>query len=179
MEPTVTLDHLVSLTKWGLGCLGAVLVSILVATWRASRWCSDVENGISDLRKEMAGMRSDCDHNFRAIVDRFDSLTKVLRVKKVITQAEYNILNERVALRAHTMGNPISQDEANRLNLYLQKGKQHQTFTPDEAQDFRLLSERYANDPQVRKEEPAEQLTNLLVLAGVVFAMFYLLQKDE
>lgn len=64
-------------------------------------------------------------------------------------------------------GNPFTVEELNRLQYYTDRARQGQPFLPEEAQDYRQLSERAA------REYPGQQwVTELVKVALFIFALY-------
>lgn len=82
-------------------------------------------------------------------------------------------------LQAHAEGNPITSQEAEKLNQYIQWSREGRQFTVFQAQEFHRLAEKYRNDPKVLENTPAEDLGVLLVLAGLIFAIYALAESGK
>ena len=72
------------------------------------------------------------------------------------------------SLRGGT-GNPVSADEANRLQQYVERARRNEIFTPDEAQDFYNLSQRVSQD-----RSGDEGAWAIFLLAAFVLALYFL-----
>ncbi len=69
-------------------------------------------------------------------------------------------------------GNPISAEEAQRLQLYVERARANQPFTPQEAQDFYDLSQRVSKD---RSQD--EGAWGILLLAAFILALYVLAKR--
>ena len=64
-------------------------------------------------------------------------------------------------------GNPFTADELHRLQYYTDKARRGESFLPEEAQDYRQLSERAA------REYPGQQwVSELIKVALFIFALY-------
>ena len=64
-------------------------------------------------------------------------------------------------------GNPFTAEELSRLQYYTDRARQGQPFLPEEAQDYRQLSERAA------REYPGQQwVAELMKVALIIFALY-------
>jgi len=64
-------------------------------------------------------------------------------------------------------GNPFTAEELSRLQYYTDRARQGQPFQPDEAQDYRQLSERAA------REYPGQQwVAELMKVSLFIFALY-------
>lgn len=71
-------------------------------------------------------------------------------------------------------GNPLTAEEAARLHIYNEWAQRGQRFSPEEASDFRVLSERVA-----REYAGQDWVTELLKVALFIFALYVLAKVLE
>jgi len=107
-----------------------------------------------------------------------DSLVSTLQQKSHLTAIEASLLASTLKLTIKAEGNPITAEEAKRLNQYVQWTKDKKSFTPQQAKEFHDLATKYRNDPKVLETAPAEELGKLLVLAGIILALYALVSSD-
>lgn len=90
------------------------------------------------------------------------------RVQRAI--ANFTIVNSGLS-SIKPRSNPFTAEEVQRLQYYTQKAQRGESFLPDEATDYRQLSERAA------REYPQQQwVAELLKIALFIFALYALTQ---
>lgn len=81
-------------------------------------------------------------------------------------------INKTLQVLVGGAGNPISIEEASRLQGYVEKARRNEYFKPDEAQDFYNLSQRVA---QERSQD--EGAWGILLLAAFILALYVLAKR--
>lgn len=103
-----------------------------------------------------------------------EGLLHILQQNGKVTKDNIALIAKTLKLQAEAEGNPITREEADKLNNYIQWSREGRQFTPEQARDFHQLAEKYRRDPKVLEKTPAEDLGGLLVLAGLIFALYAL-----
>ncbi len=81
-------------------------------------------------------------------------------------------INNTLKAIAGGTGNPISAEEARRLQWYVERARKNEFFRPEEAQDFYNLSQRVSQD---RSDD--QGAWGLLLLAAFILALYFLSQE--
>lgn len=81
-------------------------------------------------------------------------------------------INKTLQAIAGGTGNPVSADEARRLQSYVERARRNEIFTSDEAQDFYNLSQRVSQD---RSGDGGAW--GIFLLAAFIFALYVLSKK--
>ena len=98
------------------------------------------------------------------LADQSWSPEKLERVLRATTN--FNLVKEGLG-NVKPKGNPFTAEELNRLQYYTDRARQGQSFQPEEAQDYRQLSERAA------REYPGQQwVAELMKVALFIFALY-------
>lgn len=110
----------------------------------------------------------------RVLNGALESLLQVIQQNGKLSKSEAQVLAKSIKFHAEAEGNPITAVEAQRLNQYIQWARDGRQFTPEQAREFHEISEKYRNDPKVLAKTPADELGALLVLGGIIFALYAL-----
>jgi len=119
---------------------------------------------------------------FSVYVEAFASLMSVLSkydaIKKedlidILSKTSTDSINKTLQSIKGGTGNPISAEEARRLQKYVDRARANDTFTPDEARDFYDLSQRVSQD---RSDDKGAW--GILLLAAFIFALYFLSRKS-
>ena len=120
---------------------------------------------------------------FSAYIEAFTSL--IAAIQKATPSISNDLVDLQSKLAADSInktlqaieggtGNPVSAEEAQMLQSYVEKAQNNESFTPDEAQDFYSLSQRVSED---RSDD--EGAWGILLLAGIILALYYLNKKSK
>lgn len=93
----------------------------------------------------------------------------MIRIQSKLTS---DAINKTLQAIAGGTGNPVSAQEASKLQWYVERARRNEVFTPEEAQDFYNLSQRVSQD---RSDD--QGAWGILLLAAFIFALYYLSQR--
>ncbi|MDI6815197.1 MAG: hypothetical protein QMC90_03875 [Dehalococcoidales bacterium] len=131
---------------------------------------------LRELRKEIRGRFNQTDRLVSAIKDLLNFVIAhliaewPLKVRMEILQRIANLSAVDKGIKGITLGqNPVSPSELGRLKLYNQRVQTGQTFSPEEATEFKQLSEQVA-----REYADQDWVGELLKVAFVIFAIYAL-----
>lgn len=114
-------------------------------------------------------------------VEAFMSLISVLFKSNMInksdlltitTKMNVDSVNKTLQEIKGGTGNPISKEEAMRLQKYVEMARRNDVFSPEEAQDFYNLGELIT---QERSDDKGAW--GILMLAAIVLALYFLVKK--
>lgn len=118
---------------------------------------------------------------FSAYIEAFTSLiTSLVKANPSMSSDLINIqgkltldsTNKTLQAIAGGTGNPVSAEEASRLQRYVERARRNEVFTPQEAQDFYNLSQTVSQDRSDDKGAWA-----IFLLAAFIFALYVLSKK--
>lgn len=118
---------------------------------------------------------------FSAYIEAFTSLiTSLVKANPSMSSDLINIqgkltldsTNKTLRAIAGGTGNPVSAEEASKLQGYVERARRNDVFTPQEAQDFYNLSQRVSQDRSDDKGAWA-----IFLLAAFIFALYVLSKK--
>jgi hypothetical protein len=136
------------------------------------------------LPRKLAGTQS-LDHKYNSLIQHISAMTDIFhiiladvsgnwtsdkreRVQRMI--ANFTLVNEGLST-VKAKGNPFTEEELRRLRSYTQQAQEGRLFTPDQAIEYKELSERAS------REYPGQQwVTELLKVALFIFALYALTQ---
>jgi hypothetical protein len=99
---------------------------------------------------------------------------------KVDGKSMKHLAHQLGTFKAQASGNPISSEEAENINKYLGMVMEEKAFTPSEAQQFKVLVEKFVSDEEIIKKFDKNQLDTLVVVSGGIYGTYYLgLNKEE
>ena len=119
---------------------------------------------------------------FSAYAEAFASLIAALAkpdaTKKedligILSKVSADSMSKTLQAIAGGTGNPVSAEEAGRLQWYVERARRNEFFTPEEAQDFYSLSQRVSQD---RSDDKGAW--GILLLAAFIFALYFLSKKS-
>lgn len=120
---------------------------------------------------------------FSAYIEAFTSL--IAAIQKALPSISNDLIDLQTKLTADSInktlraieggtGNPVTAEEARRLQEYVEKARKNEYFNPDEAQDFYNISQRVSQD---RRDD--EGAWRILLLAASILALYYLSKKSK
>ena len=122
-----------------------------------------IESRLENLHSHLGAM-TDIIHVMVAELSGTWAADKRERVQRMI--GNFTVVNKGLG-EVIARGNPFTQDELSRLQFYTQRAQMGQVFTPEDAQDFRQLSERAS------VEYPGQDwVRELLKIAWFIFALY-------
>jgi hypothetical protein len=92
------------------------------------------------------------------------------RERALNTVAKFTLVNKGLE-KVIAKGNPFTQQELDTLRAYVNQAQQGQVFTPQQATQFRDLSERASHE-----YSGEDWVTELLKIALIVFAVYAIAQ---
>lgn len=140
---------------------------------RLKKWiCSPIKKmaGTSELTHRTENLethtRALTDIFYIILADLMQSWSSDKREKVLRATTNFKIVQEGLG-NVKPKGNPFTVEEINRLQFYTDKARQGQVFLPEEAQDYKQLSERAA------REYPGQQwVAELMKVALFIFALY-------
>lgn len=118
----------------------------------------------------MSGTLERINGGLRSLQIGMNSLATILQSRGGISENERIVLVRSLGIRAEAAGNPISAEEAQRINHYLDMVIERKEFTADDANEFKSLTEKYVADPEIQKKYDKDKLGILLAIAKDVWA---------
>ncbi len=161
--PTETAIQMTTFTVWQVItiCLSIVGSAGFLCWW---------------LRGQFAGMNSrlqSVDTDLISIKGWMGALLSALD-KKVDNKVLQQLTHQLGTFKAQASGNPISNEEASKLNNYVDMVIAKKDFTPVEALDFKTLVEKFVSDEEIKKNYDKAPLDTLLMVSGGIYGRFYL-----
>lgn len=122
-----------------------------------------LDTDLKNIRVHIAAMSGVLDIAMSAIMEK---LTPNQKERVLNLVANYTIVRKGIDTLI-PKSNPFTEQEIQRLRNYTQQAQQGSTFTPEQATEFRQLSERAARDYPNQ-----DWVTDLLKIALLIFAMY-------
>lgn len=119
------------------------------------------------------------ERNIKVLSGALQNLLQLVQQNRNFNKDAAQVIANTLTLHIEAEGNPITPEEARKLNEYIQWSREGRQFTVAQAQDFHQLTEKYRNDPKVLEKTPADELGTLFVLAGLIFAMYALAGAEK
>lgn len=154
--------------------VGGILTIPESKIWKVFCWLPRKMSGTNILLHEMSGITqhvsamTEVFHMMLADISGNWSADKRERVQKIV--ASFTLVNKGLGALI-PKGNPVTQQELDTLKAYTTKAQQGGTFTPQQATEFRDLSER------ISREYPNQDwVKELLKIALFIFAVYAIAQ---
>lgn len=153
-------------TTWQvIAICSAVVISVVGFGW----WLRGQFDAVhTDINKA----KNDLDYEIQSMKSWLGSLMLQLRDK--MDPNAVADLTQRLQFKAQATGNPISAEEAQKINAYLDMVIGKKDFTAEQASEFKVLVEKYASDEEVKAKVGRDRLDTLLAIAGSTFYRFFL-----
>ncbi len=129
-----------------------------------------LDKDLKSIRVHIAAMSGVLDIAMSAVIEK---LTPTQRERVLNLVANYTIVRKGLD-NIVPKGNPFTAEEIQRLRSYTQQAQSGRMFSPQEATEFRQLSERAAHDYPNQ-----DWVTDLLKIALLVFAMYAIAKLFE
>jgi len=131
-----------------------------------------IETRLSDIEKHI-GALTEITHILVADISDKWSPEKRERVQK--RMADFTVVNDGLG-RVATKGNPLTQQELDTLRAYTRQAQRGSTFTPEQATEFRNLSERASQE--YPNQDWIKDLLKIALFVFAVYAIAQLLKSD-
>lgn len=150
------LLQIISIASDVFGFLGTAAIVVFYAG-KFTRRFEDLEANVVDMKGKLSSLS-------KAFSLLFSSLVGTRTIDRSTT---IEIVS---CMHVYPTGNPISQEEADKINGYMQQFVNKITFTKEQAADFLLLAEKFESDPDVKKSKQADNAYMIFSIAQYISA---------
>ncbi len=158
-----TAIHLTTFTFWQVICICA---SVIGSAFGLAWWLS---GKFSELNSKFTSI----DGDLNSIKGWMGSLLIALE-GKVAEKSLKQLTHQLGGFQAKATGNPISPEEARKINYYLDKVKSEEALGPEEALEFKSIVDKFVTDEDIKKKVAKENLDLLILITGGAYAKYYL-----
>lgn len=151
------------------GLFITVVTSAVILSYRFGRHSERVQAGLRALRDQLDGQ-----------LTLLGVLIRILHKRKALNDDELQEVLQRYgsiatanAPRFVPTGNPLSNEEAQRLNYYISKVRRGEFFTSEEVEDYNVLIR------QVQQESPNDPGVWPLVALGAFLLGIFLASRNQ